>query len=292
MYGTITGNNITPAYKVRTLGDVINLTNQSGDYAYSMTGQLQKRFSDNFEGQLAYTYGHSYDVASLTSSVAYSNFQFGRSVKGDIHAKDVTVSKFDSPHRIIAHGTYTFPSKTDVSFIFTGESGTPFEFVYGGDMNGDGSSNNDLIYVPTDARVATEIAFAQNGTLTPAVQAVAFEEFITANECLNSQRGTIMNRNTCRTPWAKRLDVDIRQALPTVRGQNFLVQLDIFNFLNLLNRNWGAQDLGSSNSPGILSRASFAGADGVYRFNPSFRQFSTQNVSSNYSLQLQLKYTF
>jgi hypothetical protein len=299
MYGTIgAGNSITPLYRRRGISDVINLTNQSQDYSYSLTGQLQKRWSNNFEGQLAYTYGHSYDVASMTSSVAYSNWQFGRSVKGDIHDKDLTISKFDSPHRIIANGTYTFPSKTDVSFIFTGESGTPYDFVYSGDMNGDGSTNNDLIYVPVDARNAAEIQFSTNGTgasaLTPAVQAQAFEDFINNNECLSSQRGRIMDRNTCRTPWSKRLDVDIRQSLPTIHGQNFLVQLDIFNFLNLLNRNWGAQDLGSSNSPGVLVRRSFNAGEGVYNFTPTTAnsQFSTQNVSSNYALQLQLKYTF
>jgi hypothetical protein len=293
MYGNITGNNIAAAYKKRGVSDVINLTNQSQDYAYSLTGQLQKRFSDRFEGQLAYTYGHSYDVASMTSSVAYSNWQFGRSVKGDIHAQDLALSKFDVPHRIIANGTYSFPSRTDVSFIFTGESGVPFDYVYSGDLNGDGSINNDLIYVPTDARLATEIQFfTQAGSPTPAAQAAAFEQFIASNACLSSQRGTIMNRNTCRTPWTKRIDVDIRQSLPTIRGQNFLVQLDIFNFLNLLNRSWGAQDLGSSNSPNILTRRAFNGTDGVYSFNPSFSQFNTQNASSNYAMQLQLKYTF
>ncbi len=39
-----------------------------------------KRFSNNFEGSVAYTYGHSYDVWDLTSSVAFSNWQFGRSL--------------------------------------------------------------------------------------------------------------------------------------------------------------------------------------------------------------------
>ncbi|MDQ6635106.1 MAG: carboxypeptidase regulatory-like domain-containing protein [Gemmatimonadota bacterium] len=292
MYGVITGNNIAASYKKRGISDVINLTNQSQDYAYNLTAQLQKRFSNSFEGQLAYTYGHSYDVASMTSSVAYSNWQFGRSVKGDIHAADLTTSKFDSPHRIIADGTYSFPSKTDISFIFNGESGTPFDFVYSGDMNGDGSTSNDLIYVPTNATVATEIQFSQNGALTPAAQAAAFETFIASNDCLNAARGTIMDRNTCRTPWAKRLDVDIRQSLPTIRGQNFMLQLDIFNFLNLLNRSWGAQDIGSSNSPTILTRRSFNGKEGVFNFNPSFSQFSTQNIQSNYAMQLQLKYTF
>jgi hypothetical protein len=292
MYGTITGNNITPSYKTG-LSDVIHLTNQNKDYAYSLTTQLQKRFTTAFEGMVAYTYGHSYDVASMTSSVGYSNWQFGRSVKGDIHAKDLTTSKFDSPHRIIANGTYSFPSKTDISFIFSGESGTTFDYVYSGDMNGDGSTSNDLIYVPLDARTTSEILFQANGAITVAQQQDAFENFINANECLSSQRGRIMDRNTCRTPWSKKLDVDIRQSLPTIHGQNFLVQLDIFNFLNLLNRNWGAQDLGSSNSPQLLSRRAFTAAkEGVYNFSPTFNQFNTQNVSSNYALQLQLKYTF
>lgn len=292
MYGVITGNNIAASYKKRGFNDVINLTNQNQDYAYSLTGQLQKRFSNHFEGQLAYTYGHSYDVASMTSSVAYSNFQFGRSIKGDIHAKNLTVSKFDSPHRIIAHGTYSLPTKTDISFIFTGESGTPFEYVYGGDMNGDGSTNNDLIYVPTDTRLTSEILFAVNGATSIAAQQDGFEKFINANECLSSQRGKIMDRNTCRTPWTKRMDVTFRQSLPTLQAQNFIVQLDVFNFFNLLNKNWGAQDLGSSNSPALLTRRSFSGKEGVYNFNTTFSQFSTQNVSSNYTLQLQLKYTF
>ncbi|MEO8334133.1 MAG: carboxypeptidase regulatory-like domain-containing protein [bacterium] len=293
MYGVITGNNIAASYKKKGFSDVIHLTNQSGDYAYNLTTSLQKRFSNAFEGQLAYSYGHSYDVASMTSSVAYSNFQFGRSVKGDIHAKDVTLSKFDSPHRIIFNGTYSLPSKTDISFIFTGESGTPFEYVYSGDMNGDASTSNDLIYVPTDAHLTSEIQFSANGATTIAQQQDQMENFIKSTDCLNSQRGRIMDRNTCRTPWSKRLDMDFRQSLPTINGQNFIVQLDIFNFLNLVNKNWGAQDLGSSNSFQLLSRRSFNGKEGVFNYNnAASTQFSTQNVSSNYTLQLQLKYTF
>jgi hypothetical protein len=81
-----------------------------------------------------------------------------------------------------------------------------------------------------------------------------------------------------------------------------MLQLDIFNFLNLLNRNWGAQDIGSTNSPQLLSRRSWvaapgqplklaSGAQGVFNFTP-FQQFNTRNASSNYALQLQLKYSF
>lgn len=287
----------------RFLGDVINLSNtKTQDYAYSYTWQLQKRFSDAFEGSLAYTYGRSYDVWDLTSSVAFSNWSFGRSYSGRQDAQDLYSSKFDVPHRIVASGTYSFPSKTDLSFTFFGESGVPFEYVYGSDLNGDGSSGNDLVYVPTDAHLASEILFQQNGNLTPAMQADSMEAFISAHECLNSQRGKIMLRNSCRSPWTKVLNTSVRQSLPTLRGQNFILQLDIFNFLNLLNKNWGAQDLGSTFSPSLLTRRSAVAAPGqplkfangaqpVFIFSP-FQQFNTKNPQSNYALQLQLKYAF
>jgi hypothetical protein len=291
----------TPA---RTLGDVINLSNtKTHDYAYGYTGQLQKRFSDSFEGSVAYTYGRSYDVWDLTSSVAFSNWSFGRSYAGRQDAQDLYPSKFDVPHRVIAGGTYSFASKTDVSFSFVGESGVPFEYVYGSDINGDGSSGNDLVYVPTDAHLASEILFTQNGNLTPAMQADSLDAFISAHECLNSQRGKIMLRNSCRTPWTKFVNTSVRQSLPTLRGHNFILQLDIFNFLNLLNKNWGAQDLGSSNSPSLLTRRSTVqntagqplkwanGAQSVFIFTP-FQQFNTKNAQSNYALQMQLKYSF
>ncbi|HEV7594860.1 MAG TPA: carboxypeptidase regulatory-like domain-containing protein [Gemmatimonadaceae bacterium] len=288
---------------VRTLGDVINLSNtKTHDYAYSYTTQLQKRFSNAFEGSVAYTYGHSYDVWDLTSSVAFSNWSFGRSYSGRQDAQDLYPSKFDVPHRVIAGGTYSFASKTDVSMSFIGESGVPFEYVYGSDINGDGSTANDLVYVPTDARVASEILFQQNGNLTPAMQADSLEAFISSHECLNSQRGKIMLRNSCRTPWTKFMNASVRQSLPTLNGHNFILQLDIFNFLNLLNRRWGAQDLGSSNSPSLLSRRNAVarpggtlkwadGAQSVFIFSP-FQQFNTKNAQSNYALQMQLKYSF
>src|SRR5258708_35589672 len=135
------------------------------------------------------------------------------------------------------------------------------------------------------------------------MQADSLDNFINSHSCLSSQRGTIMQRNSCRTPWTKIMNLSARQSLKTMGMQNFILQLDVFNFLNLLNRRWGGQDLGSTNSPTILTRRTWvqptagqplklaSGAVPVFNYaNPS--QFNTQNAQSNYALQLQLKYTF
>ena len=73
-----------------TLGDVFEISNtKTHDYSYSITEQIVKRFSNNFEGQVAYTYSRSYDVWDVTSSVAQSNWQFGRSYSGRQDAQDL-----------------------------------------------------------------------------------------------------------------------------------------------------------------------------------------------------------
>jgi hypothetical protein len=308
LYGDIASltTNPVPTRPTTGIGDVFEISNtKTHDYSYSVTGQLVKRFSNNFEGQLAYTYGRSYDVWDLTSSVAQSNWQFGRSYAGRQDAQDLYPSKWDAPHRLVASGQYTFPTKTGVSLTWIGESGVPYEYVYGSDMNGDNFASNDLLYVPKNAHDTTEIRFqAITGAsaLTPAQQADSLENFINGHACLNSQRGTIMKRNSCRSPWDKVVNLSARQTLPTVQGKNFILQLDIFNFLNLLNKNWGSRDFGSTNSPSLLTRRAYVitpghtakiadQAQAVFNYN-SVNQFNVQNPQSNYALQLQLKYSF
>jgi hypothetical protein len=307
LYGDITsltGNPVPVNRPAPTMGDVFEISNsKTHDYSYSITEQLIKRFSNNFEGQIAYTYSRSYDVWDLTSSVAQSNWQFGRSYAGRQDAADLYPSKWDAPHRFVVSGEYTLPTKTGISMTWIGESGVPYEYVYGSDMNGDNFTSNDLLYVPKNAHDTTEIRFQSitNG-LTAGQQADSLENFINGHACLNSQRGTIMKRNSCRSPWDKVVNLSARQTLPQLAGRNLILQLDIFNFLNLLNKNWGSRDFGSTNSPSLLTRRAYVAAPGqpakiasgaqpVFNYNV-INQFTTQNVSSNYALQLQLKYSF
>src|SRR5690606_34247224 len=147
-----------------------------------------------------------------------------------------TTSYFERPHRIIAYGTYTLPWKlTDISLYYEGISGTPFTYVTNADLNGDGYNGNDPIYVPRDATDPNEIRIG-TGIGAEFVQdmaaAQAFEEFIEKQPCLDKQRGKIMERNSCRSPFQHRLDLSIRQSIPQFRGNQLSVQLDIFNFLN------------------------------------------------------------
>jgi outer membrane receptor protein involved in Fe transport len=251
--GTVTNNNryITSFRGTSFSEGLIQVTNQNKDYNWTLSGQLHKRFSPAFDVTGAYTHMRSRDVQSLTSDRAISNFRNGRQLANSHDDLTAGTSYFDRPHRLMGYGTYTLPWKsTDVSFYYEGMSGTAFTYVTTQDINGDLVSANDPIYVPTSARDTAQIklgtgvgaAYVQDTTM-----ANAFNKFITEQACLNSQRGTIMKRNSCRSPWANRLDIGIRQTLPKVRGQQVTVRLDVYNALALTSEvlhalNWQKQD--------------------------------------------------
>jgi outer membrane receptor for ferrienterochelin and colicin len=227
----------------------VDLRNQNKDYAYNLTAQLRKRYADNWEALVAYTFSRARDVQSFTSSTALSNAQFGRTLVGPQDAPTTGISLFDQPHKINALLSRTFEwwkgLGTDVTMVYTGVSGAPHDYVYGSsggsssDLNTDGYNTNDLFYVPNNALDPTEIQFRQQGSRSPATQAQDLENFIQGSPCLRSQRGRIMTRNSCRNPFTHLVDVSVRQRLPAARFGDVSVQWDIFNFGNLLNKNWG-----------------------------------------------------
>jgi hypothetical protein len=294
----------------------ILLSNAKAGYNYSVTSSLKKRFSRAFELTTAYTFMQAKDVQSLTSDRAISNWRFGRQHAGlEFDPNDAQTSTFERPHRFIAYGTFTAPWKknqTDISAYLELMSGMSLGYVTNNDINGDGVNGNDMIYVPRDATDPNEIrigrgtgaAFALN-----AADAAAFERFISLQPCLNSQRGRIMKRNSCNAPMTKRLDVNLRQTLVDLRGQQVTMQLDIFNFLNAINKKWGQNAFpvgGTFNNatalqtagkqPGPISTSLWnynvpsAVLNGINNLNSPWST-NTNTPANNYQMQLTLRYS-
>jgi hypothetical protein len=314
LFGTIPTGGVPPAasFKVdNRFNEVIEVTNQNEDWAYNLSAGLQRRFESGFELSAFYTFSKARDVISATSSRAISNYRFGRVLYGPHTDRGVGISSFDQPHKITLSAIYNRPwgrgFLTSLSVLYTGRSGDPFTYVYGGtsgrgDLNADGLQGNDAIYVPTDATDPTQIRFQavtiSGVTYTPAEQAAAFNEFIDSSSCLSKARGEILERNACRNGWVNFVDVSLRQSIPTLRRQAFSVQLDVFNFLNLLNEDWGqvrnASGLSTLNlvTHRAMSSADPATAVPVVDFNPTFVQFDTNSLGSNYQIQLSARYEF
>jgi hypothetical protein len=102
-------------------------------------------------------------------------------------------------------------------------------------------------------------------TLTAADEAAAFNQLIEMSPCLKNARGKIMERDSCRLPFSNNFDLSVRQNIPLVSGsQRVAVQLDIFNFGNLLNKKWGQQQVSpytSFNNISLLNVVSMSSTD-------------------------------
>lgn len=290
----------------------IDLLNQNKDQAWSLTTSLRKRYSNNWEGTIAYTHARARDVQSFGSSTHISNWQFGRTLSGDQFTPFRGISLFDQTHKITGTGTYTKHWTegwaTDFTATYSGVSGSPHDYVYAstsfsnGDMNGDGRNGNDLIYIPRSAFNTQEIRFrAVTNGATVAQQQAAFEQYILDSPCLRDQRGRILARNSCKQPFLNQVDVAIRQTVPSVRGQRLSLQADITNFGNLLNKNWGqarVTEASSNSNVPILTHVGMSSSNPtvaipIVQFNVNQKEYIVGNFASNFwRFQLSARYSF
>ena len=316
MYGSLVN---TPILKIAARNRVLEAVNTNKNWGYNWTVGVQRKFRDNFEFEAWYTRSEEKTSMDPTSSTQASQTQFGRAWAGNLQDQTLGTSLFQQDHRIIMSGTYRFqPTLTDISLIYSGRSGNHYDYVYGGgsgDLNGDGFTGNDLVYVPKSTTDSNQVFLVPLGTTTTATEAAALQKFIAGNKCLSSQAGTIMQRNSCVAPWIHEIDVSLRQslaglgigsALNTHRLDNVTVQLDVFNLANLINSGWGKQEYtGAIQSVNLLTYVttenrngkSLIGPTGVaarpeFTFDPNTIYTTAQNINSNYRMQLSLRYSF
>lgn len=234
---SLTTGSATPRKQTVAFGNVLEHYNRSEDHAFSGTIQLQKRFSNGVEFNGGYTYSNAQDLMSLTSSIAFSNYGFA-TLNGLLNDRELTTSSFSRPDRVVLSGSMNIPGDFEFSLIYSGVSGSPFGYVVNGDANADGVGGtnrefNDMFYVPRDRDDITMYGATPNASYD------SLASFIDAQACLRNQRGQIMERNSCRNPWINRLDARLQKNIPTFHGQMMMLTLDVFNLLNMIDKDWG-----------------------------------------------------
>ncbi|MHA4895279.1 TonB-dependent receptor [Pedobacter sp. PWIIR3] len=291
-----------------TFTNVFYLDNSSRGDSYSLTAQLQKAFGSNFYATAAYTYGQAKDVNSGASSTASSNTNFVQTLTGP-NNPPLAISNYDIRHRVIGSLNYTInygkqkASGTTISLFYSGKSGTPFTYLYDGDLNQDGATGNDLLYVP---RNLSEIKLADipatTGTnptpLIPvATQWANLDAFINADPYLSKIRGQYTERNGARMPWENLVDLRIMQTLGAViKGSKNNIQLsfDVFNVGNLINKDWGRSYFLSNQASTIIKYNYNATTGGTYNFTPPVnnKAYSVSSFTSRWQGQIGVRYNF
>lgn len=290
------------------ISDAILMTNTDKGYAYNLTLQLQRNVN-NLYTMIAYTYGKSKSVND-GGSIAQSIWR-DRNVSGDPNSDALSYSNFYQPHRVVAAAFYRKEYKkyfaTSLGFTYEAANGGTGSYVYSGDLNNDGQTANDLIYIPKDKNdIVLETVNAAD-TRTADIIWNQLDAYINQDPYLSTRRGQYAERNGLLLPFYKRLDLNFTQDFfVNVGGKRNTIRftMDIFNFGNLLNKNWGifktttrtsllnykrVETTGDNAGKPVYSFPYFNAANQIPLVN-SFQNSTGQG--SRYQVQMGIRYIF
>lgn len=258
IYGSVPANQGGNTVARPNISDAIVLRNTNKGYSYAVTGQLQKSFSNGLYSSLAYTYTDARSVND-GGSIAQSQWR-DRQVSGDPNANVLGYSQYFQRHRIVAVASYRREYLghlgTTLSLFYTGAPAGRFSYVYNGDMNGDGQTSNDLMYIPRNQddillRDITLTAAQGGGIYSAAQQWNDLNAYINQDKYLSNHRGEYAERNGAEFPWLHQVDAKLLQDIFINDKNRHTLQLsfDIFNVGNLLNSDWGILRATNRNNP-------------------------------------------
>lgn len=281
--------------------DVMYLRNTDQGYSYNLSFQLQKTAVRGFSINTGYTYGKAKDLNSVNSSQAQSQMRYNP-IAGNPNNPVLATSQYEIQSRVFLSLTYVEEffknAPTTISLFFNGESGAPFSYIYGSDINNDGFDQNDLFYIPKDNSDILLGSISSGAFVSNPGMYTAFNNFVNNNAYLSSHKGQIAERNADRNPWVNYVDLHISQDIPIFNGHILTINYDILNLMNLLSSDWGWNSSVFStyrvvNRVGTLSTGPDAGKN-VYSFSaPSNNTpFTPSNISSRWQMQLGIRYTF
>ena len=296
---------VDPSYLGVYLG-----SNTSEGKAYNVAFTLAKNFrSDFIDANISgtYSYGKSTVLMDATSSQNSSQWNNTETVNG---ANYLTLgrSDFDPGSRIVSNGNATFKwnkfTKSRIGFFYEGAQGTPISYVYNdsGRLLQDTFSNSALIYVPAAKSEIVLLTNTAPGGLTADQQWDALSAFIEGNDYLRGRKGSYAERNGDRLKTTHIVDLKFAQEFTLNVGKKkhtIEFTADVFNFTNLLNKNWGKRYFTSNDQVQLLQQVDFVPGTNTprFRYNPTvgnnINQLDDVGLnSSRWQMQTGVRYTF
>ncbi|KPF49327.1 Oar protein [beta proteobacterium AAP121] len=274
-----------------SFNNVIIARKTSLGYSDAITLQIGQPANSGFGWNLAYTMTTAKEVSPLTSSTSGSNWNGKNSF--DPNEEVLQNSNYLVKDRVSASLTWAKAFvgnyRTSVGVFYEGRRGKPYSWTYINDLNGDGISGNDLMYIPS-APGSGEVVFRGGAT-----EEARFWEIVNGNSALAAAKGGVVGRNNSFAPWVNNFDVRFSQEMPGfMKGHKTTFTLDFLNFGNLLNKKWGRID--EIGFPSNRSFVNFNGLDnGRYVYSlGTLESLNTRQQAgeSQWAVQATLRYEF
>ena len=272
--GTLAGTNA--ARLNQNIVNAIVLKNQGVGRSHVYSAALEKAFQGGFYAKGAYAYGaarNTVDPGSIAAGTWQSN-----PIAGDPNNPGLGYSASNPGQRVFLALSYRKQyfgfGATGISLFTERRQQGNDNYLFAGDMNGDGAVGNDLIYVPRDRSEMNFVPYTVNATatapartFTAAEQADAWEAYIQQDRYLRGHRGQYAERNGVFLPWVTRADLSVTQDFfrgAAGKTNRFQLRLDVLNVGNRLNPDWGIGQRLVTNQP-LTNPAADAQGRSTYR---------------------------
>lgn len=293
------------------LNNAILMKNTQKGFGFNTTVRIQKNFQ-NFSGGLSYTYSLAMNTAEFgsTASSLWSALAINRQ---DPNSANLGLASYTQPHRVLGNLAYKFNYgknySTSFGLIAEFANQGAGSYVYNGDLNGDGNTGNDLIYIPKNLSDINLVKVGSGGNGTgastdPRTVALIWnqlESFMQSNNYLKNHRGQYAERNANVFPYYCKVDLNVTQDFSVKTGSSkhtLRISLDLINAGNLLNKNWGIvkipvvsnflryEGLTTGNQPSF----SFPFLSGTTPYTKAF--INSTGIASRWQMQLGVRYLF
>jgi hypothetical protein len=281
-------------------------TNTKTGYQFNTSFTVQKTFQNNLFLTASYNYLIAKDASSISAEISSDAFDRNPILNNANEARS-TPSLYGNTHRFILAGIKKFDYgkgkyATTISVFGNWNSGNRFAYVYGGDINNDGTATNDLLYVPKNSEIDqmqfTSLTDVNGVAQNAAAQKAAYKNFIAQDKYLNSHRGMYTEKYAGESPWFSQVDLRLLQDFYFKSGKKtktVQVSLDIVNLGNLISSKWGVRKYATNT--GYFQPISVTGVNNgvpTYQFDPSLNEtfIASPDLPSRWQTQLGLRFIF
>ncbi len=265
------------------VSNAVVLSNRNDGRSWNFAGSLERSLRNGLWVKAAYSYGESKNLVD-PGSIAFGSWNNNQH-PGDPNNPPLAFSDYSPGHRVFLTASYRKEyfkfGATTVSMFWEAFTNGNTSYTYATDLNGDGGTSNDLIYIPRSTDEMNFVQFPSGGrTYTAAQQAAAWDAYIQQDPYLSKHRGEYAEREAVFLPMVNRLDVSLAQDLFRDLGgrrHGFQFRVDVLNFGNMLNKNWGVGQRLIHNQP-----LTNAGADAQGRVSYRLRVVNNELMTKTF----------
>jgi len=231
-------------------------SNTSEGHSFNFSTMFDKNWNNGLFASLGYNYGVAKSINDGQSSQNSSQWRVPN--QNGRNNLNMGYSVYDLGHRIIANVSYKWEysenANTMISLFYNGQSGSRYSYGYDngvssrGGVSGDNLDGRDLtlMYIPKDRNDIVLVDITDKNGIVISSADEQWEDlnaFIGGNDYLKENRGSVVERNALRMPFEHTLDLKFMQEfkfkVSADRENKIQLTFDIFNFTNLLNKDWG-----------------------------------------------------